>query len=99
MTPEKLFHELLGLGLNWEVGDSRFERETSCVVLEVRETERLWESQRCPKDGSYVFCYDHTEELVWRYLNVFSIGVRYGIVAAGKCRRCGYIYRCSRLGG
>ncbi|MDB6057739.1 MAG: hypothetical protein JWO95_1583, partial [Verrucomicrobiales bacterium] len=25
MTPEKLFHELLGLGLNWEVKDSRFD--------------------------------------------------------------------------
>ncbi|MDB6024325.1 MAG: hypothetical protein JWM68_548, partial [Verrucomicrobiales bacterium] len=23
MTPEKLFHELLGLGMNWEVVESR----------------------------------------------------------------------------
>jgi hypothetical protein len=28
MTSEKLFHELLGLGLNWEVVESRFERES-----------------------------------------------------------------------
>ena len=61
MTPEKLFHELLGLGLNWEVVDSRFDREQGTVLLEIRETERLWDSQRCPKDGGLVFCYDHTE--------------------------------------
>jgi hypothetical protein len=46
MTPEKLFHELLGLGLNWEVSESRFERESGTVFLEIRETLRLWESAR-----------------------------------------------------
>ena len=50
MTPEKLFHELLGLGLNWEVVASRFERESGTVFLEIHETLRLWESARCPKD-------------------------------------------------
>lgn len=94
MTPEKLFHELLGLGLNWEVKDSRFDRESSTVVLEIRETDRLWEAQRCPKDGGLVFCYDHTEELVWRHLNVFQhrceIRCR---LPRGKCRQCGHIYR------
>jgi len=94
MTPEKLFHELLGLGLSWEVSDSRFDRETFCVVLEVREAQQLWDNQRCPKDGSFVFCYDHTEELVWRHLNVFQhrceIRCR---LPRGKCRQCGHIYR------
>lgn len=33
MTPERLFHELLGLGLNWEVVESRFERESGTVHL------------------------------------------------------------------
>ena len=42
MTPEKLFHELLGLGLNWEVVESRFERESGTVFLEIRETAKLW---------------------------------------------------------
>jgi hypothetical protein len=55
MTPEKLFHELLGLGLNWEVSESRFEKETGTVFLEIRETARLWESVRCPKDSGLVF--------------------------------------------
>src|SRR5260370_38269410 len=72
MTPEKLFHDLLGLGLNWEVVESRFERERGAVGLEIRETARLWESLRCPEDGGLGFCYDHTDVLTWRHLNVFQ---------------------------
>src|ERR1017187_8944297 len=94
MTPEKLFHELLGLGLNWEVSASRFERESGTVFLEIRETLRLWESARCPKDGGLVFCYDHTEVLTWRHLNVFQrrceITCR---LPRGKCRSCGHVFR------
>ncbi len=72
MTPEKLFHELLGLGLNWEVIESRFERASGTVFLEIRETSKLWALTRCPQAGGFVFCYDHTEVLTWRHLNVFQ---------------------------
>ena len=41
MTPEKLFHELLGLGLSWEVTESRFERESGTIFLEIREMSKL----------------------------------------------------------
>jgi transposase len=94
MTPEKLFHELLGLGLNWEVVESRFERESGTVFLEIRETSTLWETARCPKEGGLVTCYDHTEVLTWRHLNVFQhrceITCR---LPRGQCRSCRHIFR------
>jgi len=94
MTPERLFHELLGLGQNWEVCESHFDRERSLVVLTLGETERLWETERCPQDGGRVTCYDHTAELVWRHLNVFEhqceIHCR---LPRGKCGQCGHVYR------
>lgn len=94
MTPEKMFHELLGLGLNWEVIESRFERESGTVFLEIRETPALWKTVRCPKEGNYVTCYDHTEVLTWRHLNVFQhrceITCR---LPRGKCRECGHVFR------
>ena len=94
MTPEKLFHELLGLGLNWEVTESRFDQTSGTVSLELGETARLWDPTRCPQDGGRVFCYDHTEVLTWRHLNVFQhrceIRCR---LPRGKCRQCGHVFR------
>ena len=94
MTPEKLFHELLGLGLQWEVVQSRFERASGTVFLEIRATARLWESVRCPQDTGAVFCYDHPETLTWRHLNIFQhrceITCR---VPRAKRRQCGHVFR------
>ncbi len=72
MTPEKLFHELLGLGLNWKVTECEFDRESGVVQLRIEETEHLWKVERSRDEGAEVVCYDHTEEIVWRHLNVFE---------------------------
>ena len=94
MTPEKLFHELLGLGLNWEVIESRFARESRTVFLEIRETPQLWDSARCPADGGRVYCYDHTEVLTWHHLNVFQYRCEITCrLPRGKCRQCGHVFR------
>lgn len=94
MSPEKLFHELLGLGLNWEVAESRFDAASGTVYLDIKETTALWESQRCPKDGGLVFCYDHTETVTWRHLNVFQHRCQITCrLPRGKCRQCGHVFR------
>ena len=94
MTPERMFQDLLGLGLSWEVVESRFEVESGTVFLEIRETAKVWDLVRCPQDGGLVFCYDHTEMLTWRHLNIFQhrceITCR---LPRGKCRQCGHIFR------
>ena len=94
MTPEKLFHELLGLGLNWKVEECEFKREEGVVYLRIRETEHLWESERCAESGGKVKCYDHVEEMVWRHLNVFEhkceIRCR---LPRGRCEASGKVYR------
>jgi transposase len=93
MTPEKLFHQMLGLGNEWSVMDCRFD-ENNGVFLEIREASGLWEKLRCPKDAGEVFCYDHTEALEWRHLNVFEhhCHIRCELPRA-KCRQCGHLHR------
>lgn len=54
MTPEKLFHELLGLGMNWRVEECEFRREDGVVALRISEPEHLWERKRCPSSGERV---------------------------------------------
>ena len=94
MATDKLFHELLGLGQNWEVVESRFEKDRSTLVLEIRETSALWNQQRCPKDGGRVTCYDHVEMLTWRHLNVFQHACEIQCpLPRGKCGQCGHVYR------
>ena len=93
MTPEKLFHQMLGLGNEWQVIDCRFD-ENNGVFLEIKETAGLWEKLRCPVDQGPVSCYDHTEALEWRHLNVFEhhCHIRCQLPRA-KCRQCGHIHR------
>jgi transposase len=94
MTPEKLFHELLGLGMNWEVVECEYDRVEGVVRLAIRETEQLWRVERSPEVGAAVSCYDHTEELTWRHLNVFEhrCEIRCRLPRA-RCSQSGKVYR------
>src|SRR3954467_6242834 len=94
MTPEKLFHELLGLGLNWEVTECEYDRESSVVRLAVRETAQFWQVERSPATGAPVTCYDHTEEMTWRHLDVFEhqCDIRCRLPRA-RCTKTGKVYR------
>jgi transposase len=94
MTPENMFHQMLGLGDQWEVASCSFDPQTSLVTLHIAETPELWKNCRCPHDQAEVFCYDHTEDLVWRHLNVFEhkceIHCR---LPRAQCRACGKTHR------
>jgi len=94
MTPEKIFHDLLGLGLSWVVEECLYDGQHTKVVLRVKETEHLWEQERCPKCGGRVSLYDHTEPLRWRHLNCFEheceIECR---LPRGRCASCEHTYR------
>jgi transposase len=71
MTPEALFHTLLGLGTQWKVVRCEFEAAEGVVRLWVEETPYLWNGESIGAKEA-VTAYDHTEELVWRHLNVFE---------------------------
>jgi len=80
--------------MNWEVVESRFEPASGTVFLEIRETTQLWEVVRCPEEGGLVFCYDHTERITWRHLNIFQHRCELTCrLPRGKCRQCGHIFR------
>ncbi|MEI6165748.1 MAG: ISL3 family transposase [bacterium] len=94
MTPEIIFQELLGLGQNWVVEQCIHEGSPGKIVIRVKETEHLWDTEKCPKCSGKVSCYDHTEPLRWRHLNCFEheceIECR---LPRGRCKECGHTYR------
>ena len=72
MTPEKLFAELLGLGLKWRVTECVFDKDRSQVDLQLEHTDEVWKLERCPQCGAEAKGYDRTEPLRWRHLNVMQ---------------------------
>lgn len=95
MTPEKLFHELLGLGDAWAVEKATFDESKNVLELHIQETPKLWETERCPHDGSDgVVCHDHVRGLRWRHLNVFNKEVEIVCdLPRGRCPMCGKVWR------
>ena len=73
MKPEKLFHELLGLGANWQVTELVYLKGGRGEVrIVIEDTESLIESLNCKEEGSAVRLYDHSAKRTWRHLNIFE---------------------------
>lgn len=92
MKLESMFHQLLGLGAEWEVTGLALREADGIVEIHVAETEALGPKAHCPEDGGTVVCYDHRQERRWRHLNIFEY--RCEIVCElprGKCGRCGKV--------
>lgn len=64
MTPEQLFHSLLGLGTQWRVERCEYDMsETPGIVrIWVEETPALWAFESVGAKEE-VAAYDHTEEM------------------------------------
>jgi transposase len=92
MKLEMLFHQLLGLGREWEVTGLAVREADGVVEIGIRETPQVWATLRCEADGAALSGYDHGAERRWRHLNIFQY--RCEIVCAlprGRCPTCGKV--------
>jgi transposase len=71
MTPEALFHQLLGLGNEWRVSRCQFDASQGEMRLWVEELPCFWDGENS-RQKQRVRLYDHTLELEWRHLSVFE---------------------------
>jgi transposase len=71
MTPENLFHQLLGLGDEWRVLRCEFDERGGEVSLWVEELPHFWVVEGA-RQKQQVRAYDHVSEMEWRHLNVFE---------------------------
>jgi len=93
MSPEKLFHELLGLGTHWKVSELVYLKgDRSEVRIVIEDSAELLAGMSCADDGGSVSLYDHGAKRTWRHLNVFQhecfIECRLPRV---KCSQCGKV--------
>jgi hypothetical protein len=92
MTPEALFHQLLGLGEEWRVRRCEFDATEGEVRLSVEELPRFWEGAGA-RQKQEVRPYDHTGEIEWRHLNVFEHRCVLRCRVPRGRRRDGSVYR------
>lgn len=94
MIPEKVFHQILGLGDSWRVNRVDYLEKESKVLIRVEETAALWAAESCPHcQGKSVAGYDHAPERHWRHLNVCQLESE--IVCSlprGRCKKCQAVY-------
>ena len=95
MTPEVLFHELLGLGENWKVEKIEFLKDSKGEVHIVVESQpELFENLRCEECSAVMSLYDHAPERTWRHLNIFEhVCYLHCKLPRCKCNKCGKMRR------
>jgi transposase len=71
MTPENAFQQLLGLGDEWRISRYEFDATEGVVNLWVEELPHFWVVETA-RQKQPISLYDHTTELEWRHLNVFT---------------------------
>ncbi|MDF9827927.1 hypothetical protein M2447_002032 [Ereboglobus sp. PH5-10] len=98
MTPENLFHQLLGLGDEWRVSRCEFEAEQGEVNLWVEELPHFWVVESA-RQKQRVRIYDYTKELEWRHLNVFEHHCVLRCQLPRGRREDGSVYRVIRTSG
>ena len=94
MIPEKVFHQILGLGDAWRVSPVDYVEKASKVLIRVEDTPALWAREACPHCAAKsVGGYDHAPERSWRHLNVCQLESE--IVCSlprGQCKACQKVY-------
>src|SRR5882724_2533886 len=94
MIPEKVFHQILGLGETWRVSRVDYVEKESKVLIRVEDTPALWATESCPHCAAKsVGGYDHAPERSWRHLNVCQLESE--IVCSlprGQCKECRKVY-------
>jgi transposase len=94
MIPEKVFHQILGLGQAWRVNRVDYIEKASKVLIRVEDTPALWATESCPHCAAkMVGGYDHAPERSWRHLNVCQLESE--IVCSlprGQCQDCQKVY-------
>lgn len=80
--------------MNWEVTECEYDRVAGVVRVAVKETPQFWQAERSPEAGAPVTCYDHTEEMTWRHLDVFEYPCELRCrLPRARCTKTGKVYR------
>ena len=80
--------------MNWEVTECEYDRVAGVVRVAVKETPQFWQVERSPEAGAPVTCYDHTEEMTWRHLDVFEYPCELRCrLPRARCTKTGKVYR------
>jgi len=93
MSPEKLFHELLGLGSHWRVTELEYLKgKRGEVRIVIEDEDVLFDALRCCEGSGCVRRHDHGTKRTWRHLNIFEHECFIECsLPRMKCAKCGKV--------